>query len=129
VPSHCIDTDIPFWGRSPEGVYAPEFIQSIKDNQLQVNYLNFVTDLDRNEVGAVSTSSAKRINQGDHDNVVMPQQQINALPLLCQSSSGPVEYKVYPGATHYTTMLQSFNETTDWMRTIIRGQSVASTCK
>jgi acetyl esterase/lipase len=129
VPAHCIDTDIPFWGRSPEGVYTPEFLQAVKDNQLQINYLRLVTDLDRNAVGAVSTSSAKLINQGDHDNVVLPVQQTNALPALCQSSAGPVALKLYPGATHYTTMLQSFNDTVEWMRTLVRGQTVASTCK
>jgi hypothetical protein len=128
VPAHCIDTNIPFWGRSPEGVYMPEFLAAIKENKLPEQYLRLVSDLDRNAVGSVSTTSAKRINQGALDNVVLAAQQVAILPELCSSSQGPVQYKVYPHATHYTTMLQSFSDTVEWMRTIIRGQSVLASC-
>lgn len=124
VPAHCIDTDIPFWGSNPANVYTPEFIQAMTSGQLGGPYANFERDLDANAVGPTATSSAKLINQGAHDNVVLPAQQEALAPALCQSSKGPFQLKLYPNATHYTTMAQSLNDTLGWMRSIIEGRDV-----
>lgn len=129
VPAHCIDTNLPFWGYTPTGVYTPEFIAAAAAGQLNERYPEFARDLDANTVGSVATPSAKRINQGQLDNVVLPAQQVDALPELCKSSLGPVQHVVYPTATHYNTMLQSFSDTLVWMRALLGGQSIGSGCQ
>jgi hypothetical protein len=129
VQAHCIDTDLSYWGYTPVNIYTPEFIAAATSGQLPELYPGFSRDLDSNTVGAVTTPSAKRINQGDRDNVVLPAQQEAALPELCGSSIGPVQYNVYPNTTHYTTMLHSFGDNLAWMRALSTGQTVGSTCK
>jgi hypothetical protein len=128
VPAHCIDTDIPFWGHTPAGVYTPEFIQAATAGDLTSGYPAFSRDLDANAVGADPTPSAKRINQGELDNVVLASQQHAAVPQLCGSSQGPVQLVVYPHTTHYDTMLHSFNDTMAWMRALEHGEKAPSTC-
>jgi hypothetical protein len=128
VPAHCIDTDIPFWGHVPANVYTPEFLQSVAAGTLATDYPDLMRDLDRNAVGADSTASAKRINQGALDNVVLPAQQQAAFPTLCTSSTGPVQLAVYTGATHYDTMVRSLKDTLNWMQTLSDGKTVKSTC-
>jgi len=128
VDAHCIDTDLSFWGHLPAGVYTPEFITSALAENISAQYPEFGKALDDNEVGAVSTSSAKRINEGIHDTVVLPSQQAAAVPKLCASSIGPVQYVVYPATTHYDAMLHSFSDTLAWMRALADHQPVPSTC-
>jgi hypothetical protein len=128
VDAHCIDTDLSYWGHTPTTIYTPEFIQSALAGDISIQYPQFGKALDDNEVGAVSTSSAKRINQGANDNVVLPAQQAAALPQLCASSSGPVQLVVYPSTTHYDAMLHSFGDTVAWMRALESHQPVPSTC-
>jgi hypothetical protein len=129
VPAHCIDTDIVHWGKIPANVYTPEFLTAATAGQLATAYPNLSADLDRNAVGPLSTSSAKRINEGALDNVVLPAQQQAVVPDLCRSSTGPVEFKLYPTATHYSTMLISLPDTLAWMRAIVAGQTLTASCQ
>lgn len=128
VLAHCIDTDLPYWGHSPAPIYTPEFIQAAQTDTLATAYPEFNKVLEENTVGAVSTASAKRINQGAHDNVVLASQAAAAQPALCASSTGPVQLVVYPNSTHYNTMLHSFNDTLAWMKAVREGQTVPTTC-
>ena len=129
VPAHCIETDISHWGRKPDGVYTPEFLQTLSSGQWAgTPYASFGADMDKNEVGALSTSSAKRINGGTMDNVVLPAQQAAAFNTLCHSSTGPVQLAEYQGATHYDTMVRSFSDNVSWMHAIIAGLPQASNC-
>lgn len=129
VPAHCIDTDIAHWGRNPAGVYAPDFLKVLAEGGWEAtSYAALSRQLDQNEVGPVTTKSAKRVNTGALDNVVLPSQQTTGVNILCSSSSGPVSQVTYPKATHYDTMLQSFADTVTWMRSIGSGQVPASTC-
>lgn len=129
VPAHCIDTDIHQWGRTPTGVYTPDFLQVLTNNAWEnTPYAEFGHQLDLNAVGSDPTASAKRINTGAQDNVVLPSQQAAGAAQLCRSSSGSVQQVVYPHATHYDTMAQSFYDTITWMRGIVAGQTPATTC-
>lgn len=129
VPSHCIDTNIPFWGRSPAGVYTPGFLKVLADNTwIGSQFEDFGKQLDLNAVGSVPTQSAKLINTGALDNVVLASQQTAGTSQLCATSSGPVRQVVYPKATHYDTMLQSYQDTLAWMRTLNAGDKPNPTC-
>lgn len=129
VPAHCIDTDIPHWGRNPFGVYTPDFMATFLNNAWEgTAYAEFGHQLDLNAVGSDPTASAKRINTGGLDNVVYPSQQVAGAQQLCSSSSGPVQQVTYPRATHYDTMLQSFADTLAWMRDVMAGHVSASNC-
>jgi len=129
VPAHCIDTDIVHWGRKPEGVYTPQFLQTLSSGQWAgTPFESFGADMDKNAVGALSTSSAKRINGGTQDNVVLPAQQQAAFNTLCHSSTGPVQLAEYQDATHYNTMVRSFSDTLAWMHALIAGLPQASNC-
>ncbi|HVQ44483.1 MAG TPA: lipase family protein [Candidatus Saccharimonadia bacterium] len=129
VVAHCIDTDLPYWGHTPVGLYTPEFIAAAGTGTLAAGFPEFAKVLAGNAVGDDPTPSAKRINQGARDNVVLPAQQTAALPLLCSSSVGPVGYYAYPNTTHYDAMQHSFSDTLAWMRTLAAGQTVPSTCR
>jgi hypothetical protein len=128
VPAHCIDTDIPFWGRNPANVYTPEFIQAMQAGDLATNYPVLNRDLELNEVAPTTTATPKRINAGEHDNVVLASQQQAVMPALCSSSKGPVQLVIYPGTTHYDTMLHSLTDTLGWMHALEKGEPGVSTC-
>lgn len=128
VIAHCIDTDLPYWGHTPVGLYTPEFIQAALNGTIESSYPQFSQDLRANAVGAVPTSSAKRINQGALDNVVLPSQQTAALPELCASSKGAVQLMLYQKTTYYDAMLHSFGDTLSWMKALSAREPVASTC-
>lgn len=129
VLAHCIDTDLPYWGHTPVGLYTPAFIEAALSGTITDTFPEFAKQLGANEVGPLSTPSAKRINGGDHDNVVLPAQQVAAAATLCSSSLGPVQYVSYPQTTHYDTMLHSFSDTLIWMHALSGAQSLPSTCQ
>ena len=127
VLSHCIDTDIAFWGHNPNTVYTPEFLASINADTFAAQYPELARDLDKNSVGNEATSSAKLINQGKGDNVVLARQSESVMPGMCSASTGPVQLKLYNG-THYNTMVLSLNDTLAWMRQVTGGERPISTC-
>jgi hypothetical protein len=127
VLSHCIDTDISFWGHNPNAVYTPGFLASINSNTFAADYPELSRDLDKNSVGNEATSSAKLINQGRNDNVVLARQAESVMPGMCSASTGPVQLKLYNG-THYNTMVLSLNDTLAWMKQVDEGIRPATTC-
>lgn len=127
VTTHCIDTVINFWGKDPAAVYTPAMRQAMLSGNWAA-FSDFSKDLETNAVGDQKTTSAKLINQGGQDNVILTGQQQSFMPKVCQNSRGPVNLKVYPVATHYTIMVQSFRDTTTWMQNIVNGKPPVTNC-
>ena len=126
--NHCIDTDLSYWGHDPAKVYTQQFIQAINSSLPGPTYQRFFDRMASNIVGNATTTSAKLINQGGRDNVVLPRQQSPAMTRICASSKGPAALKIYPEATHYTTMEQSFTDTLQWMKDLTHGVAVPNQC-
>ncbi len=128
VAKNCIDTNIGYWGnRDITKVYTPEFIAAMKTGSLQTIAPAFDQQLLQNRAATTKTGRPKLINHGRLDNVVLPTQSDTTAKRLC--SLGEVtSLKLYPDATHYNTMIKSFQDTLNWMRTIISGSSAPSTC-
>jgi hypothetical protein len=91
-------------------------------------FSNFEQALDQNNVAGKATPSAKLINQGQLDNVVLADQQNRSFPAFCAGSLGPVNLKIYPTATHYNVMVQSLADTLGWMQQLRNGGTVPSNC-
>jgi len=127
VPAHCINTDISYWGSKPANVYTPEFMSEMNSGNL-VDFPTLQAEMNENAVGADPTPSAKLINSGSDDNVVLPSQQETAAKTLCASSKGPVQLKIWPKATHYDTMIVSLDDTLTWMKDLRDGVPVGTTC-
>jgi acetyl esterase/lipase len=128
VLSHCIDTVLNYWGHDPSKVYTPEFIQSLNSGVPGATYQRFFDRMASNIVGNATTTSAKLINQGGRDNVVLARQQPPAMTRICANSKGPAALKVYPEATHYSAMEQSFTDTLQWMSDLSHGVTVQNQC-
>lgn len=128
VLSHCIDTDLSYWGHDPSKVYTPEFIQAMTSGVPGNTYQRFFDRMKSNNIGDAMSSSAKLINQGGKDNVVLPAQQTTALARICQHATGTTELKIYPEATHYTAMEQSLADTLSWMQAVETGNKVTNDC-
>ncbi len=129
VVSHCIDTNIPFWGTDPTKVFTPQFLADLRGGQLPAErYGPLQADLDANQVVADYTATPKLIIQGQKDNVVLPTQQPLALQRLCAGERAQVELKTYPNASHYTVMRDSFNDAIEWMQQIQSGKPAPSSC-
>jgi acetyl esterase/lipase len=129
VPTHCIDTDLTYWGHIPSAVYTPEFIHAMSTGNIGSVSPDLAKELDENAVGNDPTSTAKLINSGAYDNVVLPAQQKAEALLLCASSKGPVDLTIYPKATHYDTMVISLSDTLAWMTKLRDNEAVESTCQ
>jgi hypothetical protein len=119
VLSHCIDSDIAFWGTKPENVYTPQFIAALKTGSLPAaQFGDLGAQMAANQTGNEHTTTPKLINQGQLDNVVLPAQQEAAIKRVCANSIGPAQLKLYPKSTHYTVMHDSFRDTLAWMSQI-----------
>ncbi|MBW4062031.1 hypothetical protein HJC99_05665 [Candidatus Saccharibacteria bacterium] len=128
VTSHCVDTAYSFWGHDPSKVYTPPYLSAIQNGTLGQLYPELLHDLQQNATGTEATTTAKLINQGHYDNVVLPAQAQAALPSMCRASKGPVTLKLYPSATHFNTMVVSLNDTLAWMKQVTDGDKITSTC-
>jgi hypothetical protein len=128
VTSHCVESDYAFWGHDDAHVYTPMYLSAVLNGTINRDFPALSTDLELNATGNEKTSSAKLINQGKYDAVVLPAQAESALPSMCQNSTGPVALKVYGNATHFNTMVVSLNDTLAWMREIRAGSKSVSTC-
>ena len=130
VLSHCIDSDVAFWGTNPAKVYTPQFIAGLKANSLPADQFGALgAEMQANQVGSEQTSTPKLINQGQLDNVILPSQSQSAMNRICPNTRGPAELKLYPKSTHYTVMRDSYDYTLEWMSAIIHhAPALATTC-
>ena len=127
VQSHCIDTDITFWGTDPAKVYQPGFLASITSPDFATQYPQLAADMAQNRTGDAPTPSAKRINEGRQDIIVPLMQQQAIIPTMCATSRGPVQLVQY-NATHYNDMAVSVHDTLTWMQSLRKGDKPATTC-
>ncbi|HSX41679.1 MAG TPA: lipase family protein [Candidatus Saccharimonadales bacterium] len=129
VTSHCIDSDIAYWGTHPDNVYTPDFLNNLrKANLPEALYGKLGQQLAANVADDATTATPKLINAGEQDNVVLPRQQAAAKIQLCQHSRGPVRVTLYPETTHYNAMVHSFEDSIVWMQQIMAGQTPAGNC-
>ena len=129
VLTNCINTDMAFWGTNPAYVYTPAFIQALQTHTLDTAYPSFARRLEQNSADTVATSTPILLNGGAKDNVVLPQQQSDAVAAICKLAPDTVVHlHEYPTATHYNTMAQSFNDTLAWMDSIRKGNAPPNDC-
>ena len=102
-------------------------LSAMKTGSLQSNNSSFDQQLMQNQAATVKTGRPKLINHGRLDNVVLPTQSESAVKRLCGLGEA-TQLKVYPDATHYNTMIKSFQDTLGWMKSILNGSSPPSTC-
>jgi dienelactone hydrolase len=144
----CIDSVNQYWpnnigvNRSAK-IYTPEFIKAAQSGNIASNpiYSQFQADMESNLVGPIKTTTPKLINQGLHDNVVLPRQNRASYVRLCQSGNqvNLKEYNTSPYAIqgynptglvdHYQTMNASLKDTLAWMQARIVGDPLVEACK
>ncbi|MFO0955657.1 MAG: alpha/beta fold hydrolase [Candidatus Saccharibacteria bacterium] len=129
IAKNCIDTNITYWGNKDiNRVYTKDFIDAMRTGSVASVAPSFDARMVENLTANTKTSSRKLINHGKLDNVVLPSQSDAAVKRLCSLGS-PVSYRQYPDATHYNTMLKSFNDTLNWMKAVRTGGTTSSECK
>ncbi len=129
IAANCINTLIPHWGKVPAAVYQPEFLAALTRGDLSGNYADLAKDMAKNRAGTVGTSTPKLINHGQRDNVVLPSQSQAFLQRACSIADGPIKLTIYPTATHYDTMVQSYNDTLAWMKALMASQPAPTSCQ
>lgn len=123
VLSNCISSDLKFWGTNPEAVYTPQFIAAAKNHTLATDYPKLTNRLQQNSAASFATYNPILLNEGAKDIVVLPTQESNALLQICSLNPNQnVTLKIYPNATHYTTIATSFNDTLSWMNGLRNNQ-------
>lgn len=146
VLRECIDSVNRYWPNNigtnrASAVYTPEFLRALKSGLRNTNtYKQLGEDMYANIVGLVNTSTPKRINQGKHDNVILPAQSEAALKRLCQHGN-VVQYVGYDtnryavtnydskgNVDHYRTMNASLFDTIAWMNDRLADKPAPSSC-
>jgi len=125
VMNSCIDTASKVWGTKPDLVYTPQFLQVMKSGQYTGVYQQLGDDMDANLAGDQTTPSAKLINQGSLDNVILPAQSKALDQELCLTNSDTT-LTMYKNATHYNTMVTSFNDTLKWLDDVYDARSLGN---
>ena len=128
IATNCIDTLIPHWGKVSSAVYQPQFLLGLSSGNLSGDFNQLSQDMAKNQAGNTRTDTPKLINHGQLDNVVLVSQSEALRTRLCSLGGGTVTKKVYPTATHYDTMVKSFNDTLVWMLAIRKDQPVSTSC-
>ncbi|HSX14694.1 MAG TPA: lipase family protein [Candidatus Saccharimonadales bacterium] len=126
VLGHCINS-VKYWPKAEE-VYTPEFLTALKTSTLASSYPDLAADLVANRSWSGPTATPKLINQGQKDNIILPDQQTNALSLLCRAGSGPAKIQTYPDASHYSIMVKSYKDTLAWLTKAQNGEQLPSSC-
>lgn len=130
VLNNCVDTVSGHWGTKSDGVYTKEFLNALRDKRLlSSQYPQLAYDMRKNIAGDVKTNSVKLINQGALDNVVLADQQTQMINRMCSSGNRIVNYKLYPKANHYNTMVISFRDTISWLSQAQNNSLSQSDCK
>lgn len=128
IAKNCIDSNIKHWGdRDSAKVLTPQFIDALKTNTLGSFSPDLYSRLQANSALGYTSPSLKLLNQGKLDNVILPSQTELARKSLCQDGN-KVTAKVYPTATHYNTMVTSYQDTITWMKSVRDGRTVPNTC-
>jgi pimeloyl-ACP methyl ester carboxylesterase len=129
VLGHCINSDIAFWGANPNNVYTPQFIQALKTHTLDTAYPQLEKRMQQNNAVTVATSTPILLNGGTKDNVILPQQEANAITTICRNNPrARAHLHEYVNATHYNTMVLSFTDTLAWMKQIRDGGTPPTDC-
>lgn len=128
IAKNCIDTNIKHWGdKDSKKVLTPQFLDAMKTNTLSSFAPDLYKRMQDNSALGYSTPSNKLLNQGRLDNVILPSQTELARKALCKDGN-KVTAKVYPAATHYNTMVSSFQDTLTWMKSLRDGRTVPNNC-
>ncbi len=129
VLSHCINTDLEFWGTNPANVYTPAFISALQTHSLATSYPTLEARMVQNSADSVATTTPILLNGGAKDIVILPQQQSNAVAAICKLSSNTIVHlHEYPTATHYNTMALSIADTLAWMNNLMQGKPAPNDC-
>lgn len=128
IARNCIDSNIKHWGdKDSKKVLTPQFLDALKTNTLASFSPDLYKRLQANSALGYNTASNKLLNQGKFDNVILPAQTEQARKSLCKDGN-KVTAKVYPTATHYNTMVSSFQDTLTWMKSLRDGRTVPNNC-
>jgi hypothetical protein len=89
---------------------------------------DFDARMRENLTADTKTDSKKLINHGKLDNIVLPAQSDIAAERLCRLGNNLI-YRKYPDATHYNTMVKSYNDTISWMKSVWANANLVDTCR
>ncbi len=147
VLRECIDRVNQYWPNNvgvnrTSQVYTSEFLQALQIGlRKTVPYKQLAEDMYKNIVGNIKTNTPKLLNQGQHDNVILPAQSSAAKNRFCQSGN-IVKYSLYDTSRyaviyydsvgkvdHYRTMSASLFDTIAWMKDRIAGQTAPTSCQ
>jgi acetyl esterase/lipase len=146
VLRECIDSVNHYWPNNigsnrASTVYTPEFLQALRRGLRNSDpYKQLGEDMYQNIVGLVKTATPKRLNQGKHDNVILPAQSLAAINRFCQhgnvaqyvsydtSRYGVTYYDGKGAVDHYRTMSASLFDTIAWMNDRIANKPAPNSC-
>jgi predicted esterase len=128
VTSHCINTDLAYWGKNPNAVFMPEFVAAMQANTIATIAPQLAMRMQQNNIGPLTSHIPILLNGGTQDDVVLPSQQSNALTAFCHAQSASVHLHEYAGITHYNTMAASLKDVLIWIDTLRSGKAVPSDC-
>jgi predicted esterase len=124
----CVDEAYQYYPRSPELIYLPEFSDALYGNRLAEAFPAFKQALDLNYVGGSSNTEVPVVLfHGEADTIVSSDTHEQFVARLCNLGK-TVDYKLYPGVTHFQTRQASFVDSINWMRNILSGQPPQSQC-
>lgn len=129
IAANCIDTNIAHWGNADiSKVYTQPFIDAMKTGSVASVAKDFDARMRENLTADTKTDSKKLINHGKLDNLVLPAQSDITAERLCRLGNN-LTYRKYPDATHYNTMVKSYNDTISWMKSVWANTNIVDTCR
>lgn len=123
----CVNQAYRTYPRDPVQMYTPVFLDALQSATWPTELLGWQTAIQNNTPLAQLPNVPYLSIQGVADPIVTAQAQQHNVDVMCQEDKH-VEYKEYPGVNHFQIRQVSFGFATNWMRNVIAGVPVPSSC-
>lgn len=123
----CVNQAYRTYPHDPVQMYVPPFLDALESATWPTELQGWQQAIQRNTPLTDLPPVPYVSIQGATDPIVTPQAQRRNLEAMCQQGYH-VEYREYPGVNHFQIRQVAFNFATNWMRQVLAGAPVPSSC-
>jgi predicted esterase len=124
----CVNQAYRYYPKPPSEIYTPAFLDALESRTWPSTLANWEQAI-RTNIPLSQLPDVPYVSiQGESDPIVTAQAQRRNTQTLCQQNKR-VYYREYAGVNHFQIRQASFSFTNDWMKQVLAGQTLPSSCQ
>lgn len=124
---HCVNSAYRFYPHSPSSIYGPVFLDAIESNTWPSALQPWKEAIEANTPFSNLPDVPYLSIQGATDPIVTAKAQRENIKKLCRERKNIV-YTEYPGVNHFQIRRAGFEQSTAWMRSVLAGEVIETSC-